>query len=64
MFTVVLVIGGAVLQQATSSGRNLHAMGANPRAAYVACKPVNRTIVLVYMVSGASAGLAGMMLAG
>ena len=64
MFTVVLVIGGAVLQQATSFGRHLYAVGANPRAAYVACVPVNRTIVFVYMVSGASAGLAGMMLAG
>ena len=64
MFTVVLVIGGAVLQQATSFGRHLYAVGANPRAAYVACVPVNRTIVLVYMVSGSSAGLAGMMLAG
>ncbi len=40
-------------------GFDIRALGANPRAAAFAAVPVTRTVVLVAMLSGALAGLAG-----
>ncbi|TCR71032.1 ABC transporter permease [Rhizobium sp. BK376] len=62
MFLVVL--GGWFLQVRTSFGRKLYALGTNPIAAYVAGLPVRRLTILTYAISGASAGLAGMLLVG
>ena len=40
-------------------GFDIRALGANPRAAAFAGVPVTRTVVLVALISGALAGLAG-----
>ena len=48
-----------VLMKYTVLGFDIRAVGANPRAAAFAGVPVTRTVVLVAMLSGALAGLAG-----
>ena len=60
------LIGAALLAMAlwalmkyTVLGFDLHALGANARAAAFAGVPVTRTVVLVALMSGALAGLAG-----
>lgn len=47
----------------TRFGRHVYAVGGNPHAAKVSGLPVNRIRFLVYVISGALAGLAGMILA-
>jgi ribose transport system permease protein len=47
----------------TSLGREIKAAGANPRAAEISGIRVERTIVAAHALSGALAGLAGLMLA-
>jgi ribose transport system permease protein len=64
IFVLLFAIGAAILQGRTSFGRNLFAIGASARAAYVAGVPVNRSIVLAYVMSAVAAGIAGLMLAG
>jgi ABC-type uncharacterized transport system permease subunit len=56
-----LVLAGLVwvLFRYTVPGFDIRAVGANPRAAAFAGVPVTRTVVLVALVSGALAGLAG-----
>ena len=49
----------AALLRYTVPGFDIRALGANPRAAGFAGVPVTRTVVLVAMLSGALAGLAG-----
>jgi len=61
---VLVVLGGWFLQVRTSFGRQLYALGTNPIAAHVAGLPVRRLTILTYAISGASAGLAGMLLVG
>ncbi|KQM75356.1 ABC transporter permease [Xylophilus sp. Leaf220] len=48
-----------LLLQRSVAGFGIRALGANPRAAGFAGVPVTRTVVLVAMLSGALAGLAG-----
>jgi ribose transport system permease protein len=64
IFVVLFSVAAALLQSRTSFGRRLYAIGANPRAAFIAGVPVTRLIVLTYMASGATAGFVGLMLAG
>jgi ribose transport system permease protein len=64
IFVVLFSVAAALLQSRTSFGRKLYAIGANPRAAFIAGVPVTRLIVLTYMASGATAGFVGLMLAG
>ncbi len=64
VFIPLFAIAGAVVQGGTSLGRRLFAIGANPRAAYVAGVPVTGTTILAYGASAAFAGFAGLMLAG
>jgi ribose transport system permease protein len=64
LFVVVFSVAAALLQSRTSFGRKLYAIGANPRAAFIAGVPVTRSIVLCYMASGVTAGFVGLMLAG
>jgi putative xylitol transport system permease protein len=47
----------------TRFGRHIYAVGGNPHAAKVSGLPVNRIRFMVYVISGALAGLAGMILA-
>lgn len=48
----------------TNMGRHIFAIGGNAQAARVSGVNVDRTLVIVYMISGFFAGLAGLLLAG
>jgi ribose transport system permease protein len=50
------------LYRGTTLGRQMLATGANPRTARLSGIPVNRIITVTHMLSGALAGLAGVML--
>lgn len=56
---VLLAVGLWALLKLTTLGFEIRAVGANPRAARFAGLPVGRTAVLVALLSGALAGLAG-----
>jgi len=47
----------------TKSGRNVYALGSNPEAARLRGIPVNSTTFMVYTITGAMAGLAGILYA-
>jgi ribose transport system permease protein len=51
-----------LIYRGTTFGRQMLATGANPRAARLSGVPVGRIIELTHMLSGALAGLAGIML--
>ncbi|MFI6291503.1 ABC transporter permease [Nonomuraea sp. NPDC050790] len=57
--TIVLVLAAMVLLQRTGFGQNVYAIGGNEQAAALMGVPVARTKVLVYLMSGLLAGLAG-----
>ena len=63
LVTAVLYLVGAVLLNWTRFGRHVLAIGGNEEAARLAGIPVGRTLVAVYAMSGALAGLAGAFLA-
>ncbi|MDP1730536.1 MAG: ABC transporter permease [Devosia sp.] len=48
----------------TNMGRHIFAIGGNPHAARVSGINVDRTLVIVYIISGFFAGLSGLLLAG
>ena len=56
--------GGYIVYTRTRLGRYATAIGSNPEAAELTGIPVNRYKVYVYVLMGAMAGLAGVMLAG
>jgi ribose transport system permease protein len=60
----VLAVLGTLLQQATPFGRRLYAIGTSPQAALIAGIPVRRIVILTYGMSGAAAGLAGVLMVG
>jgi rhamnose transport system permease protein len=47
----------------TKTGRNIYALGSNPEAARLRGIPVNHTTFIVYTITGAMAGLAGILYA-
>jgi ribose transport system permease protein len=60
-----MVLTGALLwflYRGTTLGREMLATGANPRTARLSGVPVNRIIAITHALSGALAGLAGVML--
>lgn len=59
---VGVAIGFAVLLRLTDIGRNIYAMGANPAAARLAGINLDRYKLGIYALSGAAAGLAGVLL--
>jgi simple sugar transport system permease protein len=59
LIAAVLAVAVWVLMKYTVLGFDIRAVGANARAAAFAGVPVTRTVVLVAMLSGALAGLAG-----
>jgi ribose transport system permease protein len=63
VITAVLYLLGAILLNRTRFGRHVLAIGGNEEAARLAGIPVGRTLVVVYSMSGALAGLAGAFLA-
>jgi ribose transport system permease protein len=58
---VVFLAIGALFAQRTTYGQQVYAIGANPVAASLSGIPVKRRLILVYMVSGAMAGLASLI---
>jgi simple sugar transport system permease protein len=59
LFAVSLAVALWALMKYTVLGFDIRALGANPRAAAFSGVPVTRTIVVVALLSGALAGLAG-----
>jgi rhamnose transport system permease protein len=59
---IAVVIGiGAYYLRAFRSGRDLYAIGSNPEAARLAGIPVGRRVFTAFAVSGAIAGIAGVL---
>jgi rhamnose transport system permease protein len=61
LITVVVVIVAGFAMRSYRSGRELYAIGSNPEAAVLAGLPVGRRVFWAFVVSGALAGLAGVM---
>ncbi|OLR93539.1 ABC transporter permease [Actinokineospora bangkokensis] len=61
LVAVVAVLVVAFLVGRTTFGRHVVAIGGNRRAAEFAGLPVKRTLVVVYVVSGVLAGIAGVL---
>jgi ribose transport system permease protein len=61
---LAVTIAATVMLSASPFGRKLYAIGTNLRAAYLAGVRVRRVLVVPYVVSGASAALAGVLLLG
>ena len=62
LFALVFAVAHFVLTR-TRFGRHVYAVGGNPHAAKVSGLPVRRIRFAVYVISGALAGIAGMVLA-
>jgi len=60
----ITIVVGYIIYTRTRLGRYAIAIGSNPEAAELTGVPVNRYKVYVYVLMGAMAGLAGVMLAG
>ena len=59
---LLFLLLGTLFAQRTVWGQQIYAIGANPVAARLSGIPVERRLVLVYVVSGAMAGLASLIL--
>ena len=63
LFALVAFALSAIFVNFTIWGRYIYAMGINPQAAYLAALPVRVLPFALYVTVGASAGLAGVLLA-
>lgn len=63
IIVILITVIAAFIAAFTTFGRQLYAIGGNPEAARLSGLPVNRTLVMAYVISGALAGLAGLILA-
>ncbi|HET7716671.1 MAG TPA: ABC transporter permease [Bauldia sp.] len=61
---LICYVAVALFLNKTSIGRHIYAIGGNPHAARVSGINVDRVLVLVYVLCGFFAGLAGLQLAG
>jgi ribose/xylose/arabinose/galactoside ABC-type transport system permease subunit len=61
IFLAVAAIG-LLIQETTALGSRLYLVGSNIRAAYLSGIPVDRVLILAYTLSGATAGIAGVVL--
>jgi ribose transport system permease protein len=57
-------VAATVLQARSAFGRKVYALGTNPAAAFIAGLPVRRITIICYALSGAAAGLAGILMIG
>lgn len=64
LVVAALYVGLFVFLQYTCTGRHIYAIGGNPQAARVSGISVDRTLTLAYVLCGATAGLAGLLVAG
>ena len=58
---LAFLVAGTAMSQKTTYGQEIYAIGANPVAARLSGVPVKRRLVLVYLVSGAMAGIASLV---
>lgn len=58
---LLFLVAGTAMSQKTTYGQEIYAIGANPVAARLSGVPVKRRLVLVYLVSGAMAGIASLV---
>ena len=61
---LAFLIVASVLQNGTTEGRKLYAIGSSPGAAQVLGLPIAGLTILVYGISGLCAGISGLLLAG
>ncbi|SPC18385.1 ABC transporter permease [Cupriavidus taiwanensis] len=61
LLMLVFLGAGMALAQKTTFGQEIYAVGANPVAARLSGVPVGRRLAMVYVVSGAMAGLASLV---
>ena len=64
VLTIALTAAGSIVQRMTALGRRIYAIGINRNAAFLAGLPVRRVTILCYALSGATAGLAGILMMG
>jgi ribose transport system permease protein len=55
---------GLLIQKTTAFGNRLYLVGSNTRAATLSGIPVDRVLIIAYTLSGAAAGIAGVVLLG
>lgn len=60
--TAIVFFGAWLILRRMTMGRRIYALGGNEGAAYLAGVPVKRYLVLVYVISGVLAALAGLVL--
>jgi ribose transport system permease protein len=63
-FIALFALTAALFQNRSAAGRQIYAMGSNPRAAAIVGLPVARLTVIVYGFSGLCSGVSGVLLAG
>jgi rhamnose transport system permease protein len=63
LIAVAVVLGAGFVLRSYRAGRELYAMGSNPEAARLAGIPVGRRTLAAFVLSGALAGLAGVLFA-
>lgn len=63
VIAIVVALLAYLFLRYTKTGRDIYAIGGNPEAARLRGIPVARTVFLVYVISGAMAGLAGILYA-
>jgi len=61
IITVVVMLAVGYYLRSYSSGREYYAIGSSPEAAMLAGVPIRRRVLTAYLVSGALAGLAGVL---
>jgi len=59
---VVVAAAGLLIQKTSAFGSRLYLVGSNIRAAYLSGIAVDRVLILAYTLSGATAGIAGVVL--
>jgi ribose transport system permease protein len=57
----IFIIAGSVFTKYSIYGQQVYAVGANPVSARLSGVPVNRRLILVYVLSGLTAGLASLV---
>jgi len=60
---LVLYVLAYLIMHKTVLGRQIYAIGGNPEAARLSGVPVYKTLMIVYMISGLMAGIAGIVMA-
>jgi rhamnose transport system permease protein len=61
LFAAIVALAVYIFLNYTRPGRDIYAVGSNPEAANVAGIPVQRTLFMVYVISGLLAGLAAVL---